>query len=137
MDLATAFYDVLAGDATLVALISTYHGEPAVFTQDPAPGDADLPYIVTAGEVANTAFDTKTRNGRRVWRDVRCYAATNGLDTVETMAERVRELLHRQKIAITDFETVVVECAGPIALDEPDAYGRIVTARIIAMEDET
>ena len=48
--LTGAIYDVLAGDATLAGLLATYGGNPAVFTTDPAPGDATLPYIVTAGE---------------------------------------------------------------------------------------
>ena len=130
-----AIYDVLAGDATLTALLATYGGEPAIFTTDPAPGDAELPYIVSAGEVAHSPFDTKTTRGRVAMRDVRCYTdATGSAVVVETIAERVRALLHRQTLAISDFECVIADCSGPVAADGPDAYGRIVSVRLTIEE---
>lgn len=131
-----AIYDRLAGDATLEGLIATYNDQPAIFTVDPAPGDAELPYIVTAGEFAAAAFDTKNSEGRQLWRDVRCYAAADGSAvTVETIAERVRELLHRDPLAVAGFGAFVAECSGPIVADEQDAYGRIVTVRMIMTEE--
>jgi hypothetical protein len=134
--LTQAIYDVLAGDATLTGLLNTYDGEPAVFTTDPAPGDAAKPYIVSAGEVAQEAWDTKTTRGRIATRDVRCYTAESGsAAVVERMAERVYTLLHRQAIAIEDWTVVIAECSGPIAADEQDAYGRIVTVRFTIQEE--
>lgn len=135
MNLTEALYDVLAGDATLGTLLSTHEGSPAVFTMDPAPEGAELPFVVSAGHVADVAFDTKTTLGRQVWRDVRCYADADGSAlTVEAIAERVRELLHRQTISVTGFEMVVAACAGPVSADESDAYGRIVTIRLVLEE---
>jgi len=135
--LTQAIYNLLASDATLAALLATYgeYGGPAVFTTDPAPGDATLPYIVTAGDVVDAAFDTKTRPGRRIWRDIRCYAAAGGsAATVEQIADRVRALLHRLPFVVSGFGVEIVECAGPVVADEPDAYGRIVTAKITMLE---
>jgi hypothetical protein len=135
MNLTSAIYGKLAGDATLVALLSSYEGYPAVFTTDPAPGDAHMPYIVTAGEVAQSSFDTKTTRGRDITRDVRCYAPAGGsAQTVEAIAERVRELLHRQFLAVDGFDWVMSECSGPMAADEQDAYGRIVSVRLVIQE---
>jgi len=129
--LTAAIYDVLAGDGTLTALLGTYRGAPAIFTTDPAPGDAVLPYIVTAGEVVANPEDTKTTRGRELWRDVRCYApATGSAVTVEAMAERVRALLHRQTLEIDGFVWIWALCSGPIVADEEDAYGRIVTVQM-------
>ena len=135
MSVTEAIYDVLAGDATLTALLATYGGEPAIFTTDPAPGDAVLPYIVSAGEVAQTPWDTKTTRGRVVIRDVRCYTdATGSAVVVETIAERVRALLHRQTLAISDFECLIADCSGPVPADGQDAYGRIVSVRLTIEE---
>ena len=135
MSVTEAIYDALAGDATLVAMLATYGGEPAIFTTDPAPGDAVLPYIVSAGEVAQTPWDTKTTRGRVALRDVRCYTdATGSAMVVEVLAERVRVLLHRQTLAISDFECVIAECSGPMAADGQDAYGRIVTVTMTIEE---
>lgn len=129
--LTKALYNLLAADAELAGLISTYRGELAVFTTDPAPGDAELPYIVSAGEVAQEPRDTKTTLGRTVTRDVRCYASETGsAETVENIAERVRELLHRETFAVDDYNCVIVNCTGPVVADEQDVYGRIVTVRI-------
>ncbi len=129
--LTEAIHDVLADDVTLAAMLSTYEGEPAVFTTDPAPGDAVLPYIVTAGEVVANPADTKTTLGRELWRDVRCYTEASGdEDIVEAMAERVRALLHRKTLEIDGFVWIWALCTGPIAADEEDAYGRIVTVQM-------
>lgn len=135
--LTQAIYNLLTSDATLAAMLATYgdYGGPAVFTIDPPPGDATLPYIVTAGDVVDAAFDTKTREGRKIWRDVRCYtAAGGGSQLVERIADRVRALLHRLPFVVIGFTVEIVECSGPVTADEPDAYGRIVTAKITMME---
>ncbi len=135
MNLAAAFYDRMAGDATLTAMLGAYNGEPCIFTVDPAPEDADMPCIVSAGEVAQSPFDTKTTRGRQVWRDVRCYApATGSAVTLEAVAERVRELFHRHELAVDGFETWIAEVTGPVEADEEDAYGRLVTVRLILQE---
>ena len=133
--ISKAFSDVLSADVTLAGLLASYGGSPAVFTADPAPADAVKPYVVTAGEAVHRPFDTKLTRGREIWRDVRCYANDTGsADTIEQIAERVRALLHRQIFSIDGFSIEVAECFGPIVADEPDAYGRVVTARIIMME---
>jgi hypothetical protein len=133
--LTQALYDRLSGDAILTAMLSVYRGAPAIFTIDPAPGDAVPPYIVTAGEVAARPFDTKTVLGRWLMRDVRCYAAADGSAyTVEAIAERARELLHRQPLDVEGFGVFLASCSGPRAADEPDVYGRIVTAEFTMME---
>lgn len=130
-----AIYERLTEDATLVGLLATYGGAPAVFTADPAPGDATLPYIVSAGQVSDVAFDTKTTRGRDVQRDVRCYAEIGGsVATIEAIAERVRELLHRHALVVDGYETWIAQCSGPIQADEEAAYGRVVTVRLVMVE---
>lgn len=129
--ITAAIWDRLANDALLTALLSEYGGLPAIFTTDPAPGDAVLPYIVTAGEVAQTPWDTKTTLGRELTRDVRCYDADDGsVVTIEAIAERVRSLLHRHELVVDGYTTVIAECFGPITADEEDAYGRIVSVNL-------
>jgi len=133
--LTAAVYGRLTGDATLAGMLATYRGGPAVFTTDPAPGDASLPYIVTAGEVAQSPVDTKVDRGRRAFRDVRCYTAADGSAMlVESMAERVRTLFHRYELTVTGFGVIVANCVGPVAADEQDAYGRILTVEFLLTE---
>lgn len=135
MSFAQAIYDRLVANGTLTALLATYNGSPAIFTTDPAPGDAELPYIVTAGDVIHLPADTKTSRGRDISRDVRCYAAADGSAiVVEAIAEQVRASLHRQPLTISGFDWILSNCTGPIAADESDAYGRIITVGLMAQE---
>jgi len=133
--LTAAIYARLAGDGILMGLLADYGGNPAIFTVDPAPDNATLPYLVTAGEVSQAPFEAKNARGREVRRDVRCYAErSDSAVEIEAIAERVRALLHRQPLDIDGFENWIAECLGPIVADEEDAYGRIVTVRLIMME---
>jgi len=116
-------------------MLATYQGIPAIFTTDPVPGDTLLPYIVSAGEITQAPFDTKTTLGRDLIRDVRCYAAADGSPVViEAIAERVRTLLHRQPLSISGYTWWVSDCGGPIVADERDFYGRILSLSVIAQE---
>jgi hypothetical protein len=134
--ITAAIYDRLAGDDILTVIVTQYEGSPAIFTTDPAPGDAELPYLVTAGAVSQVPFDTKTTRGRDLIRDVRCYAPADGSAVVvEAMAERVRLLLHRQPLSITGFGWLLSNVTGPIVADERDAYGRILSLSLVAQEE--
>jgi hypothetical protein len=136
MIVTQALYNKLANDATLIALLAEYNGAPAIFTTDPAPDDAVLPYIVAAGNVAAAPFDAKDCLGQTVTRDVRCYAAANGsAAAVETIAELVRALLHRQEFTIVGYNWIMSAATGPISADERFVYGRIVTVSVTAQED--
>ncbi len=133
--LSEAIYDLITGDPTMIGLLATYEGGAAFFTTDPVPGDATMPYGVSSGQVTVNPFDTKTTLGREVWRDLRFYADLGGSAvTVEALAERARTLLHRQTLAVDGFDVFVAECSGPIIANDPDAYGRIVTVRLMMEE---
>ena len=133
--LTQGIYDYLSTDLPLVAMLASYEGAPAIFTIDPVPGDAVLPYLVSSGDVADTSFDTKLDLGRRIWRDVRCYATADGDSIpVELIAERVRALLHRHRLVVAGYGTLVAECSGPVTRNEQDVYGRIVSVKLIMME---
>lgn len=134
--LTKAIYDQLAGDPTLTGMLATYKGNPAIFTIDPAPGDADTPYLVTAGEVSQVPSDTKTSRGRDLIRDVRCYDDNDGNNiSIEAIAERVRVLLHRQPLSINGFDWIISNVTGPIVADERDYYGRILSLSLTAQEE--
>jgi len=130
--LTQALYDRLSMDPALAGLLATYRGGPAVFTTDPAPGDAGMPLVVTAGEVTQTPWDTKSTRGRQIYRDVRCYTDADGSAVlVEAMAERVQALLHRYELSIAGYNVIVAEVSGPTVADEQNAYGRILSVRFL------
>lgn len=132
----TAVFNRLRDDFVLAAMLSTYNGRPAIFTAEPIPGDAELPYIVAAGNVADAPWESKTSRGRDIRRDIRCYArATGSMVQVESMAERVRKLFHRQKVPVEGHENILTLCTGPvIGPTDGTAYGLSVTVRFVLEE---
>lgn len=152
MDITQALYDKLTGDATLVALLSSYPAsgspqKPAVFTGWPVPPDAERPYVFSRGHVSDIHFDELAPNaayggtakhlGRDITRDIAVICDNTGSETeVETIAERVRALLHRSSLSIPDGSCVMLQCAGPVMAETDDSLtGRMLSLRIVAMED--
>lgn len=142
MDITQAIYDKLIGDSTLVALLATYGSgsptEPAVFTGWPVPPDAARPYVFTRGSVAVTHFDNIADDfGQDITRDVTAIADNTGSDAaIETIAERIRTVLHRQSLTVPSGVHVMTQCIqGPVVAETDDSLtGRRLTFRIVAME---
>ena len=136
-----AFFDRLVNDSALTALLGTFKGSPSIFTKTPLPPDVSLetngPYILTTGEASQDpgSLDTKNSVGREIVRDIRCFAdIAQSTKVVEDVAERVRDLFHRQAITVAGFTVEIAEVTGPIEADEEDALGRIVTVRLVLSE---
>ncbi len=127
-----AIYNKLVEDPILVSMVNLYNNQPAIFTIEPVPGNARLPYIIVSGPVSDIPFDTKTTIGREMLVDIRCYTENQGSRVlVENMAERVRELFHRQYIPVNGYQNIITECRGPIFIPEDGALGMVVTVRFI------
>ena len=136
MPITQAVFDALTGDATLAALLTEFpagSGNAAVFTVDPIPGGAVLPFIVTAGNLVDLPFDTKgTGHGREIQRDIRCFAQATGTSApIDAIAARVRVVLHRQSLTVAGFTHVFSEVINMIDVTEIDVYGKILTLRVL------
>ena len=132
-----AIHGKLEGDTELTGMLATYQGRPAIFTFEPVPEDAIRPYIIAAGHVSDNyeGISTKTRAGRDIVRDVRCYADRGEMVTLEDIAERVRELFHREPLDISGWDTIRVNASGPIAGPPEDTvHGLIVTISFTIQE---
>lgn len=136
-----ALFDRLVNDSALTALLGTFGGSPSIFTKTPIPSGVSLetngPYILTTGEASQDpgSLDTKNSSGREIVRDIRCFAdIALSAGVVEDVAERVRDLFHRQAITIAGFTVEIAVVTGPIEADEEDALGRIVTVRLVMSE---
>ena len=143
MDITQGFYNKLVGDATLLGLIASYAAAgsptaPAIFTAWPVPPDATRPYVFTRGQVSDVHFDEINTNlGRDVVRDVTVIADNTGSSSdVETIAERIRTLMHRQSMTIPDGSHIMTICiGGPTVAETDDSLtGRRLSFRIVAME---
>jgi hypothetical protein len=127
MDLSGAVYDRMAQDSTLVAMLAS---ADAIFLDDRVGPDVPLPYIVSAGNVADEPNDSKTDRGRRPTRDIYCYARHGSTALVEQMAERVLELFHRHRLTLEDgWYAYGATGHGPVAISSDDYDARLVTVR--------
>jgi hypothetical protein len=136
INVLSTVYSTLASGSSLTAKLSTYSGSPAIFTTEPVPNDAVMPYIVITDSVAQTPQDTKLTRGREVWMDIRCYTKSNGsVANVDSIAELVRELLHRKTLSGIGFSSIVTTVDGYIVANEEYAYGRILTLKILLEEN--
>jgi len=136
MSITTApFYDLLVGDAVVLTYLQEFNGRANIFTYQPVPKGVVGTYIITAGEIVSTPNDSKDVTGRRITRDIRCYAPADGNNTdIEALAERVRTLFHRGSIVIPGFKTIYVNVNGPIPLDEEYMFGRVLTVDLLLSE---
>lgn len=136
-----AFYSRMVGDATLTAMLGTFGGAASVFTKTPLPAGMSLedngPYILTTGQATDTPGDADTKNsrGRDIIRDIKCYTDLDRSPAdVDAIAERVLFLFHKQSFTVTGFSIIVSAAEGPIEADEDDAFGRIVSVRLMMEE---
>ncbi len=142
MDITQAIFDKLVGDSELVALLGTFGSgsptEPCIFTGWPVPPDAPRPYVYTRGAVSISSFDLLADDfGQDITRDVTAIADNTGSDAaIETIAERIRTLLHRQPLTVPSGVHVMTQCIqGPVVAETDDSLtGRRLTFRIVVME---
>lgn len=142
MNSADPLYAILAGDATLTGLLSTFGSVPAIFNQDPIPVSAIRPYIYSPGDLARSPLSLHMdgRDNPVFDRDVTCIAdRSSGSGSIEAIADRVHALFYRNgsRTSVPSWsgggynliETDVV--AGPITTPTDDTvFGRTITVSL-------
>src|SRR5262249_49797871 len=99
---------------------------------DTVPGDAPRPYLVWAGAMHDEPFGGKVEDtiGRELYLDIRAIAdATWSSQKIDSIAERVRTLLHKVPLVVTGYSNTIARCiAGPLDLaTDPRLIGRVMT----------
>ncbi len=135
-------YDVLINDAGLTAQLASYGGVPAIFTTDPVPEGAPLPYVWMRGASQKVRVDTLDISMRTVSRDIVAFTEKSGDPTaVDDIAWHIRGLFdsaHGEALSggglggMPDpnggtWYPVILDASGPNeANSDPDTYGRSV-----------
>ncbi|MGA9723308.1 MAG: DUF3168 domain-containing protein [Candidatus Binatus sp.] len=130
--LTTSIFNALSADSTLAGLLSTYEGQPAIISADPVPNDVQRPYVVIDGAMHDEPWDGKVEevHGREIHLDLRMYTDASGSSQViDSIAERVRALLHLIPLNVTGYTTIIARCiAGPLKVPTaPQIMGRMLT----------
>ena len=114
--------------------ISTYRTQPAIFTRNPVPEDAQFIYIVVRDSVSDEPGlgETKTTTGRVVLHDIGVFGDEDGdPEAVENLAAQIRDGIHRNPVTVSGYGNLIAACSGPIvAPTEDQVYGRIVQVRL-------
>ena len=135
LDLGPAIRTAILADATIVALLSTYLGEAAVFTRRPVPTGTTYPLVVISDDVSVTDRDALVSRRPVVIRDVLVYGNKPAqYRVVEQIAYLLRELFHRQKGSLTnaDYDIIEVQVFGPrtAPTSDDEIIGRLVSLTI-------
>lgn len=135
MDFPKAMKDRLSQDTYLASHLSKYNGEPSVFCGS-APERAELPFIMIGNQLSFAPWDTKVSRGGIVSREVTVYSELNGSEAaIDSIAGRVRDLLHRGSLNSPGFHVVSVRVLdGPRTADTSDAYGRVLNVQAMYQE---
>ncbi|MBE3604139.1 hypothetical protein IMX07_10940 [bacterium] len=143
--LSAAIFAKLSGDATLAGMLASYGSpaRPAIFSIDPVPLDAAMPYVCWNGALHDEPFGGKVEEatGRDLKLDIRIYApgimsadgSSSSTAAIDAIAERVRALLHMTPLAVSGYTNMMARCInGPIVIQsDPQAQGRAITMEYI------
>lgn len=133
--LQDAIFDRLAGSATITAGIGTFQGVPAIFTRFPIPGGAPARRITISSSISDDPWDTKTSTGREVITDITVWTEESGDPSlVESLAEEVRALFHREPVDVTGYGNFIAVVGGPIENDDDQMYGRVISMRHVLVK---
>ena len=115
MDVIALLHRHLAADLPLAALLASYRGRPAVFTER-VPPDAEPPWILIEGILRDVAEDGRGVRLRRVEVGLRCLdRAAAGGGRLWAVAARARVLLHGEALAAASGAFLAPACSGPVA----------------------
>lgn len=137
-----AIYNRLKGDSELTNMLSTYGGQPAIFTAQKPPSDARYRYMVVKPPISNTdeiAEDNKGKNGLQEIRDLFAWQRTDtSVKELEKIINRARELCHRNgdKFNFPNRTNVRVRASGPTEAprQENEGHGLMFTLKITTQE---
>lgn len=118
---------MLAADTTLTSQLATYDfgdgAEPAIFTVDPMPTDANHPAVIITQAGGTSDFGIRSDKGGEIRVDVRVYNDKGySRSTLDSIAWRLWDLLERGTLDIDGYEEVGVSCSPPITAPDPDGF---------------
>ncbi len=139
-DLYAPIREAVVTDGVLSAGLSTWMDEPACFTRRPVPDDATEPFCIVNPPDTEDIDAVVARRDQSIVQ-LAFYGTkadprdpTDQTREVEDLAERARDLFHRNRWAIQSdaFEIIDIVASGPFAgpTDDDNQVARIVRLRV-------
>ncbi|RVC47579.1 hypothetical protein EN781_00130 [Mesorhizobium sp. M4A.F.Ca.ET.090.04.2.1] len=125
----------IIANTAIANLHGLFNGEPSVHTRRPIPADAVAPSTVIGPIAALLDGDGLSDYRPTVSIDISTYGEqSKDLRTVDSIAEKIRLLFHRQPQALTVnlYKVVMIRARGPVPapVDDDTDVGRRVTLTI-------
>lgn len=134
LDLNIPLREALMEYEPISGQLSQWNGEPAIFTIEPTPSDAQYPFILIRPPFGIGDEDGLRSDRPIVQRDISVYgrkgARRDEYRAVDAMGYELREYFHRNKWAISPegYDVVDIEVSGPIPgpTDDMKTVARLV-----------
>lgn len=135
LDLAGPLRSAILTNTSVTALLSTWQGEPAVFTKRPVPANATYPLIVVSPDASVGNIDFLSARLPMPRRDLIVYGRQNEdpdqYRAVEAIAYLLRQQFHRQKFSVDpgpgyQLIELVVTSVMPAPVDDVNTVARAV-----------
>lgn len=137
-DLTEPIRMALIGSASIMGLLPSYLGAPAVFTKRPVPGDAPYPMVVISDDITNREQDGISDFRPLIVRDIAVYHTNeqaSNFRSIDDIAQFIRTLFHRQRssMTVTDWNVVDVQASVPffVQFQQDQITGRIVQLSVL------
>ncbi len=144
LDLAPALREAIIGNIAITALLSTWEGEPAVFTRRPTPADAIYPLIQISPDISVVDRDMLVEQIPVIRRDIAVYGDQGPVPDVgqyrivEQIAYLLRKQFHRKRLSISasGYNVIDIVAHGPMTapVDDEKLVGRAVLLTIRAQD---
>lgn len=129
--LITAIADKLRADATVVGLIGKIDGAPNIIFKRPAPAASTWPVVIVGPVISDVNADAISSVGRQIAVDISVKGRGENCDAAADAAERIRNVLHRSKVVLAGWQTVIIICSGPVDTPaEANEVSRVVTVNV-------
>lgn len=136
-NLAVPLRTAIVGDSGITSLLGTWNSEPAVFTRRPVPENATYPMVVVSPDIGVADEDYLVEKMPVIDRDISIYGSNETpaqYRVVEVLAYALRELFHRNRLAITvaGWRVMDIRARGPSPAPAEDLnkIGRVLMLRI-------
>lgn len=126
-DLQRTIFDTLNANAALVAMLSTYNGQPAIFDEVPQANDAgnplDFPYVVI-GSAQDSPFDTDNSAGKEVVTEVHVWSRTANFVETKAIQGQIYNSLHTVDLPMPDVDFLGCDQTFSEVVRDPDGVTR-------------
>lgn len=136
LDISGPLRTSIIGNSNVTPLISTFEGEPAVFTRRPIPAAATYPLILIGPSISIGDMDGLKVRMPLPRRDLLVYGEQpDDYRAVEAIAFYLRQQFHRQKFAVDltpDYQVLDIRATGPMPApsDDQKLVGRAVLLQL-------